>query len=187
MGMNLWAFSAAQKVCSKLENQAKCNSADYVTNPLKNHFSQTFWLLEVAIIARMTCNCNIGHRAQPVLYLIDKQSFLHWTLQHHQQCSNKANALHKWRVSPEFRNYSFLTEIKCFSVSLCMILARLSVTQVYTLWFLNQSLRFTFLKRFSIIIDNWSKGPVRLFSITDDENLIIEQHQSLLLQTGELA
>ena len=59
-------FSAAQKVCSKLENQAKCDSAVFVTNPLKIHFSHTFWLLEMDIIARTNYDCKIGHRAQPV-------------------------------------------------------------------------------------------------------------------------
>ena len=64
--MNLCAFSAAQEVFNKLENQAKCNSVVFVTNPLKIHFSYTFWLLEVAIIiARTNYNCEIGHRAQP--------------------------------------------------------------------------------------------------------------------------
>ena len=42
MRMNVCAFSAAQVVCSKLENQAKCDSAVFVTNPLKIHFSHTF-------------------------------------------------------------------------------------------------------------------------------------------------
>ena len=37
--MNVCAFSAAQVVCSKLENQAKCDSAVFVTNPLKIYFS----------------------------------------------------------------------------------------------------------------------------------------------------
>ena len=63
--MNLCAFSAAQKVCSKLENQAKCDLAVFVTNPPKIHFSLMFWLLEVAIIARRNYNCKISHRAQP--------------------------------------------------------------------------------------------------------------------------
>ena len=38
MGMNLCSFSAAQDICSKLENQAKCGSAVFVTNLLKTHF-----------------------------------------------------------------------------------------------------------------------------------------------------
>ena len=42
MGMNVCAFSAAKEVCSKLENQAKGDSADFVTNPLKIHFSHPF-------------------------------------------------------------------------------------------------------------------------------------------------
>ena len=52
MGMSICSFSATQVVCSKLENQAKCDLAVFVTNPLKIHFSHTFWLLELAIIAR---------------------------------------------------------------------------------------------------------------------------------------
>ena len=38
----IFAFSAAQKACSKLENQAKSDSAVFVTDPLKMHFSYTF-------------------------------------------------------------------------------------------------------------------------------------------------
>ena len=34
-GMNLCAFSAAQDVCSKLENQAKCDSAVFIINRAK--------------------------------------------------------------------------------------------------------------------------------------------------------
>ena len=64
MGMNLCAFSAAQKVCSKLENQAKCGSLCYKCTEI--YFSHTFWLLEVAIIASTNYDCNIGHRVQPV-------------------------------------------------------------------------------------------------------------------------
>ena len=63
--MNLCAFSAALKVCSKLENQAKCNPAVFLTNPLKIHFLYMFPLLEVAFIARTNYNCKIGHCAQP--------------------------------------------------------------------------------------------------------------------------
>ena len=60
---NLWewifagGFSAVQEVCSKLKNQAKCDAVVFVINPLKIHFSRTFWLLEVAIIARTNYNC----------------------------------------------------------------------------------------------------------------------------------
>ena len=46
VGMNIHSVSAAQEVCSKLENQAKCDSAVFVTNPRKIHFSHMFWLLE---------------------------------------------------------------------------------------------------------------------------------------------
>ena len=35
-------FFCYPSVCSKLENQAKCDSAVFVTNPLKIHFSPTF-------------------------------------------------------------------------------------------------------------------------------------------------
>ena len=38
MGMNLCSFSAAQDFCSKLENQANCYLAVFVTNLLKTHF-----------------------------------------------------------------------------------------------------------------------------------------------------
>ena len=57
IGMNHCAFSAAQNICSKLQNQAKCDSAAFTTNPLKLKFSYTFWLLQVAIIARTNYNC----------------------------------------------------------------------------------------------------------------------------------
>ena len=57
VGMNICSFSATQEVCNKLENQAKCDSAVFVTNPLKIDFSHTFWLLELAIIARTNYNC----------------------------------------------------------------------------------------------------------------------------------
>ena len=62
--MNKIKIPSAQKpgacgneVCSKLENQAKCDFAVFVRNPLKIHFSHTFWLLELAIIARTNYNC----------------------------------------------------------------------------------------------------------------------------------
>ena len=42
VGMNLRSFSAVQEVCSKLENQAKCDSAVFVRNMLKIHFSHMF-------------------------------------------------------------------------------------------------------------------------------------------------
>ena len=65
MGMNICTFSAAQKVCSKLENQAKCDPAVFLTNSLKIHFLHMFRLLEVSFIARANYNCKIGHCAQP--------------------------------------------------------------------------------------------------------------------------
>ena len=37
--------------------QVKCDSAVCVTNLLKTNFSYTFWLLEVAVIARTNYNC----------------------------------------------------------------------------------------------------------------------------------
>ena len=40
--INLCAFSAAREVCSALETQAKCDSAAFVTNPLKIYLSHTF-------------------------------------------------------------------------------------------------------------------------------------------------
>ena len=49
-------FFAAQDVCSKLQNQAKCDSAAFTTIPLKFNFSYTFWLLQVDIIARTNCH-----------------------------------------------------------------------------------------------------------------------------------
>ena len=57
VGMSIYSFSATQEVCSKLENQTKCDSTVFATNPLKIHFSHTFWLLELAIIARTNYNC----------------------------------------------------------------------------------------------------------------------------------
>ena len=48
IGMNHCAFSAAQNICSKLQNQAKRDSTAFTTNPLKLNFSSTFWLLQVA-------------------------------------------------------------------------------------------------------------------------------------------
>ena len=50
-------FSAAQEVCRNLENQAKCDSAVFVTNPLKIQFSHK---LELAIITRTNNNCGIS-------------------------------------------------------------------------------------------------------------------------------
>ena len=52
IGKNHCAFSAAQNIWSKLQNQATCDSAAFTTNPLKLKFSYTFWLLQVAIIER---------------------------------------------------------------------------------------------------------------------------------------
>ena len=66
IGMNHCAFSAAQDICSKLQNQAKCDSTAFTINLLKFNFSYTFRLLEVTIIARTNYTCYIGHRAQPV-------------------------------------------------------------------------------------------------------------------------
>ena len=47
IGMNHCTFSAAQDICSKLQNQAKCDSAAFTINPLKFNFLYTFLLLEV--------------------------------------------------------------------------------------------------------------------------------------------
>ena len=58
-------FLLPKNICSKLQNQAKCDSAAFTTTPLKLNFSHTFWLLQVAIIARRNCNCYMGHRALP--------------------------------------------------------------------------------------------------------------------------
>ena len=60
VGMNICSFCAPQEFCSKLENQAKCDSTVFVKNPLKTHFSHKFWLLEVAIIARTNYNCRLA-------------------------------------------------------------------------------------------------------------------------------
>ena len=79
MGMNLCSFSAAQKVCSKLENQEKCDSAVFVTNPLKIHFSHTFWLPEVPIIDRTNYNCKIA-RTAIVPSLLWGRQYLAWPL-----------------------------------------------------------------------------------------------------------
>ena len=57
IGMNHCTFSAAQNICSKLKNQAKCDSAAFTTNPQKMNFSYTFWLLQVAMIAITNYNC----------------------------------------------------------------------------------------------------------------------------------
>ena len=57
IGMNHCALSAAQDICSNLQNQAKCDLAAFTTIPLKFNFSYTFWLLKVAIIARTNYNC----------------------------------------------------------------------------------------------------------------------------------
>ena len=57
IGMKHCAFSAAQDICSKLQNQAKCDSAAFTINLLKFNFPYTFWLLEVTIIARTNYNC----------------------------------------------------------------------------------------------------------------------------------
>ena len=57
IGMNHCAFTAGQDVCSRLQNQAKCDSAAVTTIPLKFYFSDTFRLLKVAIIARTNYNC----------------------------------------------------------------------------------------------------------------------------------
>ena len=58
--MNHCAFSGVQDVCSKLQNQAKCDSAVLTTYPLNIHFfvhffSATKWLLQLeqTIIARL--------------------------------------------------------------------------------------------------------------------------------------
>ena len=42
IGMNHCAFSAAQNICSKLQNPAKWDPAAFTTNPLKLNFSYTF-------------------------------------------------------------------------------------------------------------------------------------------------
>ena len=42
VGMSIYSLSATKEVCSKLENQAKCDSVVFVTNPLKIHFLHTF-------------------------------------------------------------------------------------------------------------------------------------------------
>ena len=37
MKMNPYTFSAAQEICSKVQNQAKCDSFAFKTNPLKSY------------------------------------------------------------------------------------------------------------------------------------------------------
>ena len=53
----MFALFAAQEAGSKLENQVKCDSAVFVTNPLEINFSHAFWLIGGAIIARTNHNC----------------------------------------------------------------------------------------------------------------------------------
>ena len=50
VGMNHCSFTATQEVCSKVENQAKCNSAVFCNKSAENSFFARFD--EVAIIAR---------------------------------------------------------------------------------------------------------------------------------------
>ena len=66
IGMNHSAFSAAQYVCSKLHNQAKCDAAAFTSVPLIFNFSCTFWLLKLTIIAKR----NIIARWRIVPYLM---------------------------------------------------------------------------------------------------------------------
>ena len=69
VGMNLRSFSAAQEVCSTLENQAKCDSAVFVTNPLKIHF------FAHVLIARSSKNYNCYRSAiVPSLLIVQKWS-----------------------------------------------------------------------------------------------------------------
>ena len=99
MGINLCAFSAAQKVCSKLENQAKCDSAVFVTNSMKIHFLHTFWLLEVAVIARTNYNCKIGHRAQPVYIILSRKQITKTLIRLHRCVGWSASLLFAYGIN----------------------------------------------------------------------------------------
>ena len=72
VGNESLCFCTAQEVCSKLQNQAKCDSAYFKTIPLKIYRFLHFLIAQIAIIAR-----TIYHRSKAIVPNLIKKA-LHY-------------------------------------------------------------------------------------------------------------
>ena len=96
--MNLCAFSAAQEVCSKLKNQAKCDSAVFKTIQLKSYYFLHFLIAEkTLIIPRTNYKWLIGKGTQPDklwVWVLPMLSYRRW---HQNVWWKMTSTLTNWR------------------------------------------------------------------------------------------